>query len=380
MQSDASTDSGDVSSPLDVSQDNNTPPDTVTPPDVSEDAVATVDAMPDVAAPDVSAMETGVDAGRDVGPDVGPDVRLDAVTTMDVARDIGPDTVVVMDVGPDVGRDAGMDATVVEVGVDAAPDVARPDVADVPADVPCGATGQVCCQRRVCLGANLCDTTMMRCVAYTPMSGECTSSLTCTSGDVCGGVYRCGERSCLLCVMPGPGALGTACTSRDNCASVYCAAGVCSRPCSIGPTGDSSCASVTPGTICAQFLSNVVMGGPISAFGACLRSCSNDSTCAEGNICRLIRNDYHDRLDTVCASPVGTIAPGAACDPNPTGTITAASLCTNNQCTPTGEHTGYCSPFCSVDADCPSSAYACIGLSFGRPSGGTQVIRMCIRR
>jgi cold shock CspA family protein len=377
-QSDASTDSGDVSSPPDVSQDNNAPADVSPSPDVAEDTATTPDAMPDVAVPDASVTETGVDAGRDAGPDVGPD----AVVPMDVARDVGPDTTVGADIGPDVGRDAGMDATVIEVGVDATPDVARPDAADVPADVPCGATGQVCCQSRVCLGANICDTTMMRCVAYTPvpMSGECTTSLTCTSGDVCGGIYTCGARPCLLCVMPGPRALGAACSSRDDCASVFCAAGLCSRPCSIGPTGDSSCASVTPGTICGQFLSRPMIAGPISVFGACLRSCANDSTCGAGSICRLIRNDYHDRLDTVCASPVGAIAPGAACDPNPTGTITAAVLCTNNQCTPTGEHTGYCSPFCSVDTDCPSSAYACIGLSFGRPSGSTQVIRMCIRR
>ncbi len=236
----------------------------------------------------------------------------------------------------------------------------------------------------MCSGAAVCDTVAMRCVAYTPVAGECTTTLRCASGEVCGGIYLCGERPCLLCVLPGSLALGASCTTSEQCASDFCANGICTASCFAGSTGDAACAAMNPRTVCAQFTSRARATdaglAPISTFGGCVATCTRNADCAAGLVCRLQRNDFEDRLDEVCSSPSGMLTPGASCDPNPPATATSAMYCNNGQCIGTGDHTGYCAPFCATDADCPSSAYACISFMFGRPSGLPQPVRMCARR
>jgi hypothetical protein len=140
---------------------------------------------------------------------------------------------------------------------------------------------------------------------------------------------------------------------------------------------------MNPRMICGQFTSRPRTDGgtpPITTFGGCVRSCTRNGDCEASQVCRLQRNDFEDRLDQVCGSTTGMLVPGAACNPNPPAGSTAAAFCNNSQCIATSETTGYCSPFCATDADCPSPAYACISFMFGRPSGSVQLIRMCGRR
>jgi hypothetical protein len=385
----------DVTQNRDDAVDDVSPPD-VTPTDTAPDAPA-LDAVDDQTAPDdtTAADVTPPDAATvDVSPadvpspDVAPlDVAPLDVTSLDApSPDVAPRDVVTVDATP---MDVALDTARPDVApVDAAPvdtgprDVTALDAADA-ARPPCGALGQPCCQNRVCTSASVCDTVAMRCVAYTPIMNECTATLRCTGGEICGGIYLCGDRPCLLCVMPGPRPLGAACTTADQCASDFCANGVCTAPCLVGSTGDTACAAMGARMICGQFTSRARADGgtgTISTFGGCVTSCVRDADCASGTICRLQRNDFEDRLDQVCSAPSGGLAAGAACDPNPPATATSAMFCGNSQCLATGDHTGYCAPFCAADADCPSSAYACITYMFGRPSGLSQNIRMCTRR
>lgn len=352
----APTDATSDATALDAAADQGAPDDTTAPDDMS-----TVDAAPlDAPAPDVASIDAP-------SPDVPRDVTTVDTTPMDVSVDTARPDVAPVDVAP----------------ADAGPrDVAAVDAADA-ARPPCGALGQPCCQNRVCTSASVCDSVAMRCVAYTPIMNECTATLRCTGGEICGGIYLCGDRPCLLCVMPGPRPNGAACTTADQCASDFCANGVCTAPCLVGSTGDATCAAMGARMLCGQFTSRARADGgtgTISTFGGCVTSCVRDADCATGTICRLQRNDFEDRLDQVCSAPSGGLAAGAACDPNPPATATSAMFCGNSQCLATGDHTGYCAPFCAADADCPSSAYACITYMFGRPSGLPQSIRMCTRR
>lgn len=378
MVSDVAADSDDATSDLPGAdaQPSDAAPDAD---DASSDQPSPTDA-PLVDTPVADTPST--DAPSDVTPsDVAPmDVPIADVPSMDTPVADAPPA----DSGPrDVITDASaMDAPVVDTpAVDAAPSDVSADVRDAG---PCGHTGEPCCQNRVCTGAAVCDTTAMRCVAYTPTMGECTSTLRCTTGEVCGGIYLCGERPCLLCVLPGAAPLGASCTNADQCASDFCANGICTATCLAGSTGDTACAAMNPRMICGQFTSRAratdAGPAPISTFGGCVTTCTRNADCATGLVCRLQRNDFFDRLDEVCSSPSGMLTPGAACDPNPPSTATSAMFCNNGQCIGTGDHTGYCAPFCATDADCPSSTYACISFMFGRPSGLPQPIRMCARR
>ena len=321
----------------------------------------------------------------DETPNPTPDVATDIADVLPDAAVMDVVDVDVSDTAVDVAVDRAVDVAV-DVVADVAADVAVDVVADVAADAtrpPCGMVGQACCQNRVCLGASVCDTVMMRCVAFTPTAGECTTSLTCMARETCGGIYLCGGRPCLLCVMPGTRVLGEACTTNDQCASAYCANSQCATPCQVGPIGAASCAALDARNVCAQFTSRMRVDagtGTLSTFGACLRGCTRNGDCATTQVCRLQRNDYEDRQDQICGPPTGALLPGAACDPNPPSGATSAMFCNNSQCVETGAHTGYCAPFCATDADCPSTDYVCISFMFGRPSGTVQPIRMCSHR
>ncbi len=352
--------------------------------------VTTADATPvDAPAMDAPAMDAPAMDALTMDAPAMDALTMDALT-MDAlaidapAMDATPVDAPARDVPP---ADAGADGAPRDVAL---ADAAASDVPPAPADAsdgavraPCGLAGQPCCQNRVCIDATVCDTAAMRCVPFTPIVGECTSTLRCADRDVCGGIFTCGDHACLLCVLPGVGAIGSSCTTLDQCASAFCANGQCAAPCNVGPVGAAACAAMNPRMICAQFTSRPRADGgtpPTTTFGGCVLSCARNGDCGGARVCRLQRNDYDDRLDLVCGSPTGMIAPGEACDPNPPVTATAAMFCNNSQCIATAEHAGYCAPFCATDADCPSAAYACIGFMFGRPSGALQSIRMCARR
>jgi hypothetical protein len=427
----ASCSGGDAGSDVVVSQDAT--------PDAAKDVV-TVDATPDAtsdAAPDAT---VGPDVTSDVAPDVvtpptctpacsagytcvaGACVALcnpmcgagetctvrDGVTvclriTVDAGSDVA-DVPATMDV-PAGDRPAPTDAP---VGMDAPPTMDAPAM-DVPADTapaPCGMTAQPCCgfdptipsSVGSCRGANVCDRTTRRCVAYTLESNECTTTGECPAGQVCGLGDFCSSntRSCLRCTARvGMGALaaGMPCGGAITapCADGLCANGRCTRACVPGAAGDAVCQGFRAGTVCAELQQSVRLEAGTSnpvTFGACIRACRRDMDCADptGNLrCGLSVRRLDDSLLQTCRVAFGTIAAGANCPLNPTSGSDPMMYCQSGQCfsVPTSMTTGFCSAFCATDADCPASAPACRDIPFFRPSGTgapTQPIRMCERR
>jgi len=411
------------------------------------------DATPDGAIGDAAMKDASADAIADAAPDatVGPDATADAapdvtsppmcspacsagytcVAGVCVARcnpvcgagetcvvrdgftvclrtpvDAGADAPPVMDVP------AAMDVPAMDrpPTTDAPPGMDAPPAMDAPADAasaPCGMTGQPCCgfdpsipsSVGSCRGANLCDRTSRRCVAYTLEMNECTTTGECPAGQVCGLGEFCsgGTRSCLRCsprVTTGALAAGAPCGGMITapCADGICANGRCTRTCVPGAAGDSVCRSFSAGTVCAELQQSVRLDGGATSnpvtFGACIRSCRRDMDCADaaGNLrCGLSVRRLDDSLLQTCRVAFGTIAAGAGCPLAPTSGSDPMMYCQSGQCfsVPTSMTTGSCSAYCVTDADCPASAPACRDIPFFRPSGTaapTQPIRMCERR
>jgi len=406
----------------------------------------------DAATKDVTAQDVGADAAAEAGPDVsvGPDATADAAP--DAAPDVvtpptctpacsagytcvsgacvarcnpvcgAGETCIVrdgvtvclrtpVDAGTDVAdvpatTDAPMDRPAtpdVPVGMDAPPTM------DAPADAapaPCGMTGQPCCgfdpadptSVGSCRGANQCDRTTRRCVAYTPETNECTTTGECPAGQVCGfGEFCSGNtRSCLRCaarVTTGALAAGAPCGGAITtpCSDGICANGRCTRACVPGAAGDALCQGFRAGAICAELSQSVRLDAGLSnpvTFGACIRGCRRDVDCADatGNLrCGLSVRRLDDSLLQTCRVAFGAIAAGAACPLAPSSGSDPLMYCQSGQCfsVPTSMTTGFCSAYCVTDADCPASAPACRGIPFFRPSGTaapTQIIRMCERR
>lgn len=297
---------------------------------------------------------------------------------------------------------ATMDVVVTPTDVPPGTDVQTPpsdnpvvtaDAGDAATRAPCGATGQPCCNTTSCTGANLCNNISHVCEAYTPEAGECTTTGTCPSGQVCtyaGAVCAGGTRVCLRCLAAPAGGMpaGSACggTMPVNCATGICANNLCTRTCVPGPEGDAACRAADPQTSCAELRGRALVDGgvgPIAVYGACIRSCHRDADCTNGQKCGLSRSDITDTLIQVCRNPFGAIASGAVCPLSPVpdaGRDDPAMYCQSEQCFGTAPNT-YCAAFCATDADCPGSTYACMEVPFFRPSNlGTVPIRMCQRR
>jgi len=325
-----------------------------------------------------------------------------ATGSVDAGDDVAADVPVPpRDVPPSVDTLPGMD---VPPPMDMPPGVDAPPPVDV-MRAPCGMTDQPCCgfdptvptSVGSCVGANVCDRTTRRCVAYTLEMNECTTTGECAAGQVCGLGELCsgGTRSCLRCqprATTGALAAGAPCGGSITapCADGICANGRCTRTCVPGAAGDAVCQGFSAGTICAELSQSVRLeagtSNPIT-FGACIRSCRRDMDCmdAAGNLrCGLSIRRLDDTLQQTCRVPFGSIGTGAACPLNPSSGSDMAMYCQSGQCfsIPMNTTTGFCSTFCATDADCPASARACRDIPFFRPSGTTaptQPIRMCER-
>jgi hypothetical protein len=326
-----------------------------------------------------------------------------AAGSTDAGEDVATaDVPVGQDAPPGVDVPPGMDAP---PGMDVPPGMDAPPPTDV-MRAPCGMTGQPCCgfdpmvptSVGSCVGANVCDRTTRRCLAYTLEMNECTTTGECAAGQVCalGELCSGGTRSCLRCqprVTMGALAAGAPCGGSITapCADGICANGRCTRTCVPGPAGDAVCQGFSAGTTCAELQQSVRLEAGTSnpvTFGACIRSCRRDMDCmdAAGNLrCGLSVRRLDDTLQQTCRVAFGTVGSGASCPLNPTSNSDPMMYCQSGQCfaVPMSMTMGFCSAFCATDTDCPSSAYVCRDIPFFRPSGTsspTQPIRMCERR
>lgn len=300
---------------------------------------------------------------------------------------------------PDGSTDDIVDATTPSDGPQPPTDVTAPsDVPVTPTDVspvdggrpPCGMTGQPCCLN-ACVGNNVCNSTTMRCEAFTPEADECTSTAMCAAGRVCTYSSLCsgGTRVCLKCQAP-QGALtaGTQCGSMTGlCATGVCANSACTVTCAPGEAGNTACRAFDPLTICSELgpvFQNLDGGrGPVSAFGACLRTCRRDADCPSFARCGLAQQRVSDSFVQTCSVPRAMLTAGAVCPITPTSFSDQSQLCQSGQCfgaTSTATM-GNCSAFCATDADCPTALPRCREIPFTRPSEtGTSIpIRMCDR-
>jgi hypothetical protein len=217
-------------------------------------------------------------------------------------------------------------------------------------------------------------------VAIVPVANECTVSMSCAMpGQSCGVGYQCGDRRCNLCVAnAGTGAINTACTMSNQCASGFCFGGKCATLCVPGAAGDASCAAMIPGGICSGGSSSLAVtpdAGPartsVLSFGACRKGCARNGDCVAGDICAPVTNEGADRVDFVCRAPSTGLAGGAAC--------MIGSQCQSGSCIFTGA-SGVCFQACTGNTDCPMSAPVCGDINWIRPLGGTQPGRACVGR
>lgn len=328
---------------------------------------------PACSASEVCTVTSGIATCIATAPtDAGTDVTLADTSTTDVTQ---PSDVELPDATTDVAP-----------STDVAPvDGGRP---------PCGMTGLPCCNS-VCVGNNVCNSTTMRCEAYTPEAGECVSSSMCPSGQVCtyGQVCSGGTRTCLKCMAPPMGLpAGAACgPTTMPCTTGVCANSVCTGTCAPGAAGDEACQRFNPQTVCSELAPTyqTVDGGrgPLATFGACIRACRRDADCASPARCGLAAQRIADTLIQTCRVPFERLAPGVACPTMPTSDTDPMQWCQSGQCIPdtnsATERMGHCSAFCATDADCPSALPHCVEFAFRRPSFPTTMatvpIRMCDR-
>lgn len=340
--------------------------------------------------PACGAAETCVGSGASARCEAAP---ADSGTTSDLGP-IGSDTPgtdggVITDLGPtsDVGPATDVPPGTDLGAIDAGTPVTDGGAAD--AFVPpmsCGMPGQTCCVGRACLGGGYC--VGGTCAAAVRDTGECTRVEDCPAGQACGGLYTCGggadggvndagaiqTRGCFLCGLPpGPGAFGAPCTSTSMCSTGLCSGGRCTVACSIGAAGDTACTARGANYRCMNLFFSAVSMGPITTLGVCTPMCARDADCPTDSACVPRLNYITDRMDFACVVPSSTLSgrPGDSCNPS------GATTCRNILCVSTSATAGYCTAPCNVDADCPTAAPVCDGITFSRPGGMGQPGRAC---
>lgn len=164
----------------------------------------------------------------------------------------------------------------------------------------------------------------------------CSSTDDCTDGvRVCGLIQSVNASTDAYCTFPNASPaqqLGSAC-SRDN----ECRENICLTPadeCSVVCDKDSDCAA-------SQICSSYSTSG--TSFGFCIRGCSNNTDCQNGNVCTINGNTLDNTVDTVCETVLGTGELGEPC--------TSGSDCIAGTCLTTSIFDPMSS--CTTDANCP---------------------------
>ena len=170
----------------------------------------------------------------------------------------------------------------------------------------CG-VNQVCSQN-VTLTKNALSGTFDVCERLTDIA--CTSSRDCAvGGRVCGDLRRdvTTMNVSLFCTFPHPNGagLGASCTMNNECRDKLCQG--LNNECSVACEFDSDC-SATANQICSS-----VEYGTNNAVNICLRSCLDNASCSQGNICSISSDVPNNDIDQICTNPVGPKQLGEVC-------------------------------------------------------------------
>jgi hypothetical protein len=217
-----------------------------------------------------------------------------------------------------------------EKGTICAPETCAANVYTPPST--CSATGQ-------CVASD-----SLPCSPYVCNGSSCFNACTTTSGNclppnVCNG-NSCGKKN-----------VGASCSAGSECASTFCAQGVCCDKSCGGAC--QSCA--LPGTL--GTCTNVPTGASDPA-GLCTdagdASCGTNGKCQAGACQKYVKGT--PCKDSTCPVPTTTFTPGSTCDGNGACQTPASS-----SCFPYGCGTKVCKVACTVDADCASPAVCIMG-------------------
>jgi hypothetical protein len=226
------------------------------------------------------------------------------------------------------------------------------------------AVGTTCaaerCDANVYTPASACNSTgqcvapaTIPCAPFTCNGARCYE--TCTADGQCISPNACVSGSC------GPKPIGAFCALGSECASTFCAQGVCcstacagackscALPGSMGTCGDVATGAPDPSNTCVVQAASTCGTNGMCAAGACQKF-------AQGTPCG----------DPSCPANTTTFTPGSTCDGAGACVTPAASSCFPFRC-----GTSACKATCSADADCVAPA-TCAGGSCGlKPPGAT---------
>lgn len=164
---------------------------------------------------------------------------------------------------------------------------------------PCTDTMQ-CGQNQACVNNTINKSNLSGSfeVCQTLQDEDCTISGTCTDGlRICGDIRRVNGDIRIFCQLPNSNGsqLGTSCMSDNDCRE-----GLChpfTKECSVGCANSNDC-SQTAGQICTAYrfsMTNIV--------SLCTESCTDNTSCSNGNVCTLNGNVNTNDYDQICQEP-----------------------------------------------------------------------------
>ncbi len=168
----------------------------------------------------------------------------------------------------------------------------------------------------------------------------CTSSDSCTDGvRVCGDVRNTGAGVGAFCAFPNTSGdlLGSDCSVNADCFDGLCLSSI--DECSVVCDSDSDC-SVTENQVCSTFFF-----AQNSSLDLCVRGCTDNGSCAAGDVCTINSDVTNDDIDQICDEPAGPGELGEVC--------TNGADCDTGLCLTTVLYNGV---MCNVDSECDTAA------------------------
>ena len=166
--------------------------------------------------------------------------------------------------------------------------------------------------------------------------------------------FACGDQD-KTCGGSCEGQGDSACAPGHRC--LYTDCGVCSHPCETQQ--DCLDCNSSPD---AAFMCVLIGGGESFCLTLSDNTCTASSQCCLGDVCSVYIDETGNALQGYCGSR-GTLATGAACDPD------------DDQCKGMCLE-GHCSEACETDADCPGQT-TCRGFTFCKVQEGTGECAVC---
>ena len=200
----------------------------------------------------------------------------------------------------------------------------------------CGSK-QVCTSNTVTKGGNSGTFNLCERLPDVP----CDSTSDCTDGfRVCGEIRSNGAGGVqTFCSFPNTGGaqLGSSCTANSDCREGICLS--TSGECSVACEQDSQC-SVAESQLCATFS----FGQSSTPLDLCVRGCSDNGACTNGNICTIGQDVPNNEVEQICSAVIGTQELGASC--------ASGNDCREGLCLTTTVFDGVA---CTTDTDCPGT-------------------------